>query len=298
MVCFIILHYNTITETEKCISSIEKMEEKDNLRIVIVDNASPNGSGMVLKKKYKGKERIVVLIKEKNDGFSAGNNEGCKYAIDRWNPDFIVIANNDVEFRQRDLVARIQNEYKQNHFAVLGPDIYNPILQIHQSPIAKNPPDRKRVNITIWLNRIMLWLYPLSYPIMREWFHRIGNKGDSEDYQTYQENVCLMGACLIYSRDYTEKRTKIFEPETMFYYEENIQSVWCFHNQIKIIYQPSIEVWHMDGRATKSVDLQEKEQIRFRMRNILQSAQIYRNFLLELSMEKDLDYRQQNNMNK
>ena len=54
----------------------------------------------------------------------------------------------------------------------------------------------------------------------------------------------------------------------------------------------------MDGRATKSVDLQEKEQIRFRMRNILQSAQIYRNFLLELSMEKDLDYRQQNNMNK
>lgn len=287
MICFIILHYNIIEETEKCIASIEEMEGKEAIRIVIVDNASPNGSGAILEKKYKKIERIHVLLREENNGFSVGNNEGCAYAIARWNPDFIVVTNNDIEFKQKDFLSRIQDEYERSHFAVLGPDIYNPIMKSHQSPIGKQPPDRKRVNKTIRLNRIMLGIYPFAYPFLKGWFRRLESNGDAVNYQVRQENVCLMGACLIYSRNFIESRSKIFEPETKFYYEENMQAVWCLHHDMRMIYQPSMKVWHMDGRATKSVDTKERERIRFRMRNILQAAIIYKNFLMEIENEKE-----------
>lgn len=287
MICFIILHYNTIEETEKCIASIEALEEKEAVKIVIVDNASPDGSGAVLKKKYEESEQITVLLRKKNDGFSAGNNEGCAYAVERWNPDFIVAANNDIEFKQKSFISYIQNEYQRSRFAVLGPDIYNPILKIHQSPIGKLPPDRKRINRTIFLNQMMLRIYPAAYPFLKKWFRRMEHSVDATDYQIQQKDVCLMGACLIYSRDYIESRNKIFEPETKFYYEENIQAVWCLHHNMRMVYQPSMQVWHMDGRATKSVDKNEKRRIRFRMENILQAAIIYKNFLMEIENEKE-----------
>lgn len=289
MVCFIILHYNMIEETEKCIASVEALENKEAVRSVIVDNASPNGSGMVLKEKYEESNRIIVLLREKNDGFSAGNNVGCAYAIERWNPDFIVVANNDIEFKQKNFISFIQNEYQRSHFAILGPDIYNPILKIHQSPIGKQPPDKKRINRTIYLNQIMLGIYPVAYPFLKKWFRRLEkNSVDAINCRIRQENVCLMGACLIYSRDYIESRDKIFEPETKFYYEENIQAVWCLRHNMRMIYQPSMQVWHMDGRATKSVDKNEKQRIRFRMENILQAAIIYKDFLMEIENEKEI----------
>lgn len=102
---------------------------------------------------------------------------------------------------------------------------------------------------------------------------------ETQNYKKYQENVCLMGACMVYSREYINARDKIFDPETKFYYEEYIQTVWCLKNNKKIVYKPDIVVYHMEGKVTESVARQEKERIRFRMRNTLQAAKVYREFI-------------------
>lgn len=279
MICFVILHYNTIKETRNCISSIMALEHADSSRIIIVDNASPNQTGMLLEEEYRYNENVEVILRNHNDGFSVGNNVGCGYAINKWNPDFLVVANNDVEFCQKDFMSRILKVYKENPFAVLGPDIYAPGRGVHQSPMNRQPPSKKRVKFTILMNQLMLWLYPIVYFGMEGYFKYIEHNVQAQNYEMYQENVCLMGACMIYSKEYMNARNKIFEPETKFYYEEYIQTVWCIRNNKKIVYNPDIVVYHMEGKATETVDEQKKERIRIQMCNTLQAARIYREFI-------------------
>ena len=48
-IVFVILHYLAIDETYKSVDSIEKKIDTDMYKIVIVDNASPDKSGALLK---------------------------------------------------------------------------------------------------------------------------------------------------------------------------------------------------------------------------------------------------------
>lgn len=279
---FVILHYNVIEETIKCIESIQGLKGYEHCFVVIVDNASPNNTGEILRDKYIEDSQIKVILRDKNDGFSRGNNEGCAYAIKNGQPDFLVVANNDIVFEQADFCERIVEEYKNSGFAVLGPDIYNPNKKIHQSPMADNPPSLWEVNRSIILNSISLWLYPLIYPLFAYWYKTNEDVNVAEEHRVRKENVCLMGATLIYSKKYFEKYFPVFSPETFFYYEEFMLSQRCRFNNELIVFEPSIYVLHMDGRATDSVTLKrEYKRIKFRTRNILKAARIYRSYLLK-----------------
>ena len=64
-ISYVILHYNTIEDTKKCIDSvlnISKNTKQIDISIVIVDNYSTNGSGEKLKELYKQKN---ITPKEK-----------------------------------------------------------------------------------------------------------------------------------------------------------------------------------------------------------------------------------------
>ena len=53
MTAFVILHYRAIDMTKTCVERIEALE--GNSHIVIVDNASPNGTGRLLAEEYAKK---------------------------------------------------------------------------------------------------------------------------------------------------------------------------------------------------------------------------------------------------
>lgn len=280
--CFVILHYMALGETVECVQSIKKMQMQESIRIVIVDNASPNGSGRILKEKYESDEQIHVICNEDNAGFSNGNNLGCSYARERWNPEFYVVANNDILFIQEEFPMLVQQEYEKSGFAVLGMDIYNTNLKVHQSPISKSIPNKAQINKTIFLNRIMLYTMKVSYPLMKYWFQRLDSgRTDAKDFDVYQKNVCVMGACLVFAQAYMEKREKAFWPETKFYYEEYLLALWSKRNHETIVYTPEISVFHKEGVATGMSDENEKKRMIFRMKNILDAALIYRRELIE-----------------
>ncbi len=71
--CFLVLHYNTPDITKACVASIKELEDQEHIRIVIVDNASPDGSGRLLKDFYDKDEQIDVICLMSNGGYSAGN---------------------------------------------------------------------------------------------------------------------------------------------------------------------------------------------------------------------------------
>ena len=110
-ICFVVLHYNTIEDTERFIVSVFENIDVDSFQIVIVDNASPNRSGEILKEKYRENDKVSVILNSTNKGFARGNNTGIKYAEKNFDPDFIVMTNSDTYLIQKDFYYQIQKEY-------------------------------------------------------------------------------------------------------------------------------------------------------------------------------------------
>ena len=54
MTAFVILHYRAVEMTRTCVERIQALDGSKH--IVIVDNASPNGTGRILKEEYAGQE--------------------------------------------------------------------------------------------------------------------------------------------------------------------------------------------------------------------------------------------------
>jgi len=87
----IIVNYNVKEFLQNLIHSIYRAGEKIKYEIIIVDNASDDGSVEFLREKFP---ELKLIVNEKNLGFSKANNIGLKYAQGKYilllNPDTIV----------------------------------------------------------------------------------------------------------------------------------------------------------------------------------------------------------------
>ena len=138
-VAFIILHYQAIEMTKKCVDNLYRTFDMSENFIVIVDNASPNNSGKELLEIYSDSKNIKIIISSENLGFAKGNNLGFSFIKENYNFDFLIIMNNDILINQKDFIEKIYKLYEQKQFDILGPDIYNPNLNYHQNPLRLNP---------------------------------------------------------------------------------------------------------------------------------------------------------------
>lgn len=87
----VIINYCSYDDTIECVKSI-KESTIDQYRIYIIDNASPDGSGSLLKTHLAPQCKVVLL--DSNTGFSRGNNIGIHHAI-KDGCNSILILNND-----------------------------------------------------------------------------------------------------------------------------------------------------------------------------------------------------------
>ena len=121
MIAFVILHYRAADMTRKCVERIKALE--GDKKIVIVDNASPNGAGQELLDEYTEDSEIKVILNPENSGFAKGNNMGVRWVQKNVPAEFVVVLNNDVEILQKDFCPKVEAIYRRHSFDVLGPDI-------------------------------------------------------------------------------------------------------------------------------------------------------------------------------
>ncbi len=50
---------------------------------------------------------MLINLIDNSIGFSRANNKGYRYAVEKYNPDFIVMTNNDIIFKQREFIDKI-----------------------------------------------------------------------------------------------------------------------------------------------------------------------------------------------
>ena len=119
MISFIILHYNNIDDTCECIESIMTKCKDRKFSIVVVDNNSLNSIDEKRIRKYTND----VIKNTENLGFAKANNLGAKYAIKKYNSDFLCVINNDTLILDDDFVDEIYSCYAETKFDMMGPKI-------------------------------------------------------------------------------------------------------------------------------------------------------------------------------
>ena len=277
-ICFIILHYKKAQETTKCIDSILGMNDSDKMQILVVDNSIGDESGQAVGKRYRNYSNVHLLSIEETAGFSRANNIGYRYAVRNFNPDFVAIINDDIEFCQKDFARQLQKVYGQTHFGVLGPDVLHRSTGLHQSPINLRLRTEKEAKATIRKNQIALKLSGVLFPVinlMLEGMYADQGSRLGIDYDKRHENAVVLGACLIFSREFMDHCTDVFYPETEFFYEEYILKCRCERLGIKMIYDPAIKVWHEGGVSTWQSHEDRRKRVKFTLYHTMKGRLVY-----------------------
>lgn len=299
MIAFLILHYKNAKETIECVDSIRKLNyPMSDVRIFIVDNGSNDESTETLRKEYSADGQIEVFFLKENIGFSGGNNFGFSKIRNNKNVKFAVVCNSDIVFTQADFINRVIDAYKLKEFDVLGPDIYKikKGKKVSTSPMYAKIASLKALEetetiFTCRLNRIMAgetsWmrikLAAPSFPIACKYGISCLKRKISETYsglsQKRKENVILQGACFVFSPRYICSHDTLFYPETFLYYEEVILFVRAQKEGLILMYDPSLQVWHKEGKSTDIGEEKIQRQKKF-LKNRLEALKICRNYLL------------------
>lgn len=93
-IALIVLNYNSADDTINCVEKLQSFH--GSYHIVVVDNCSPDNSFQVIKEKLKKVPNVEVIQSPSNGGYSAGNNFGMQYAIQKYSPKILGILNPDV----------------------------------------------------------------------------------------------------------------------------------------------------------------------------------------------------------
>ncbi len=280
MFCFVILHYNTIDETINCINSI-KNKVRGKKKIIIVDNCSPNNSGIKLKEKYKDDNEISVIINKENLGFAKGNNVGFKYSL-KFDPDYICILNNDVELVNDNFDDLVEKCYEEENFAVLSPDIFSTFSKVHQSPkrlksysydeilkLKKKYNFRKNSKLLIPIKCKLK-----EFKKLKKILQFFKFKSKNIDYNKKYYNIPVHGACIIFSKDFIKVKPNGLFDKTFMYFECEILDYECHKFNLKTVYNPDIKVLHhhsISSQKTYSSELKREKFVNECVCNSLES---------------------------
>ncbi|HBI17370.1 MAG: Glycosyl transferase, family 2 [Candidatus Moranbacteria bacterium GW2011_GWF2_34_56] len=218
-VSFIVLNYKSREYLETCIVSIFKKVINFEFEIIVVNNDEKK---IKLENSYRNMENIRMLEINKNIGFAKANNRGAKISTGKYicfiNPDASIVSDN---------IQDIINEFESDvSVGVIGPKIlkegeiqrWSVGADLSVAEILKGKAGLARSN-KFWnsLKKIKVdWVSGVSMFIKREDFMKVG--GFDENFFLYYEDVDLC------------KRIKKLNK--------------------KVIYFPSFEVNHLEGKSS------------------------------------------------
>ena len=277
---YLILHYMAPEVTHRCLRSVRSVMSKTPGEdiAVVVDNGSPDGSGAELARKWKEDRGVLFIASPENLGFSAGNNLGWRLIRERFEPEFVVVLNNDVLLTDPLFEKHVRKIYEASPFAVLGPDVTSAADGRHLNP--KRPRGRSLSECTALAHSLR---FRRKYPLLaalgekagnglhflrksagkckrsllekipgrmaRDRWKQSGQKG-KKTYESACTGTVLNGSCLIFSADFLKRREKAFYPETFLYLEEDLLWHTCREEGLIMRYDPAVTALHLEDRAT------------------------------------------------
>ena len=270
MIGYVILHYQSIEITKKCVDKL-LMFSKTN-PIVIVDNCSPNGSGKQLEKMYSKYINVTVIINEENQGFAKGNNLGYQYIKRKYSLNYVVVMNNDIMIEDNDFAVIIEQFMEKNEVDVCGPDMVT-LKGNHQNPLQLKPYTSKYLQRRVRADKIKVLLLRtrLFWKLYEN--YKKTNKIPIRTKQPTVFDCILHGSCIIYGPEYIKREQNAFLPITYMYNEEAILYDYLVHKGYKTGYCSDVTILHMEGVSTSERIENKKKKVIFRFKNNIKSIE-------------------------
>ncbi|OQA93458.1 MAG: N-acetylglucosaminyl-diphospho-decaprenol L-rhamnosyltransferase [Microgenomates group bacterium ADurb.Bin219] len=150
----VIVSFNTKKQLKKCLSSITEESQKIRKEIVVVDNASDEGSAEEVRKfikfiKSKNKDskiKLSLIENKENLGFAKAVNQGLR----QFEGGVVLLLNSDTQVKPGALEKLLEFEKKVRP-AIIGLKMLNPDGSVQGSVF--NLPTAKRAVEEFWLGR-------------------------------------------------------------------------------------------------------------------------------------------------
>lgn len=245
----IIVGYNTKKLITDCIESVYKEASKISKEVIVVDNASSDGSQKELRNYWRKYKNLTLIEDNKNLGFSKAVNQG----IDKAKGEFVLLLNPDTNVKKGALGKLVKFARKKSDAGVVGARLRNLDGTIQDS--CYNFPTVINAIKQYWLGQARL--FDKYYP-----------KGNSPS----TVDAVVGGAFLITPK--ALKRVGKLDERYFMYFEdiEYCRNVW--KNGLKVYYLPSAEIIHHHGASGKKI-APEKDQ----WRRLIPSSKIYHGLL-------------------
>lgn len=182
----ILLTYNNLEYTKACLESIFTYTEKDTYELIVIDNASTDGTREYL----VSDKRIRVILNQENVGFPKGCNQGIALA----NPENdILLLNNDTVVTKNWLTNLKLCLYSDEKIGAVG-------------PVCNQHENRQGVSFT--------------YNDLEE-MQALALENNVSNKEKWEEKVFLIGYCLLIKREVIHTLKQLDEAYTPGYVEDN-----------------------------------------------------------------------------
>jgi len=222
-----IVNYNTRDLLRACIRSV--LSEKPT-EIIVVDNASTDGSADMLKAEFPS---VKLICLEKNIGYGAASNRAVEYCY----ADYVLLLNSDTVVKPGAL--RTLSRYLEAHklTAVVGPRISNTDGTLQTSCFHFPTP----IHVFLYLSGLYRWIPRI--PILNKRTLQ-SNAGDAARGVPW-----VLGAALAFRR-LTFEAVGGFDESFFMYFEEVDLCQRLARKGQQVHFAPEAEVIHVGGAST------------------------------------------------
>ncbi len=227
----VILSYNTEKVLTDCLDSLTKVKSEVDFEVIVVDNASTDGSLRML----SHRKDLTLIENKDNLGFAKGNNSARKSV----KGEYVLFLNSDTLVAQSTLKATVNYLDEHKDVGALTCKIVLPDGSLDK--------DARRSFPTPWVAlthfSLLDRLFPKSPLFARYWY---GYKNEDE----LHEVDALQGAFFL-TRKYILDGVDWYD-EDYFLDGEDIDLCWKIkHQGYKIVYYPQVTITHVKKASKK-----------------------------------------------
>ena len=244
-VSFIIVSWNVRELIERCLSSIFEHVKNSEYEIIVIDNASVDGSASMIAEKFPA---VKLIANPDNKGFGAACNQGIAQATG----DTIFLMNPDSQLEDGTLEALVAYMDTHADVGVCAPQIRNADGSIQQS-VRRFPAPLSQILVLLKLRR-----FASRIPPLRKYFAL-----DFDYAKDEQEIDQPMGAAL-FMRARVLREVGVFDERFYLWFDEVDLCKRIRDAGWKIIYCAHAQVTHQAGKSFAQTSILERQKNFFR----------------------------------
>lgn len=217
--------------TKNTLNSVFKKTEGLNYEIILIDNASTDGSLEFFEKNYK--DRIIFIKNNKNLGFGRANNKGIEIAKGK----YVFLLNSDTILVNNAIKILFDYIEKNKKCGICGGNLYNAKMEATHSYLKKLPDIYFEIN------------YNFNY--LKKIFKRIVNKRDDFNYLSFPIEVGYITGADLFIRRELLKKLGGFDQDFFMYSEEAELTYRVKKLGYRVMSVPQAKIIHLEGKSTK-----------------------------------------------